>query len=68
MADLQDINKVRANIKRDLVFELGYVTPLLQASPEKANNAASKVSVSIKRVETLFKAFRSVHKKISGKN
>ena len=53
ITDLKDITKKRANTKSDLDFELNYVTPLLGASPEKANDIAPKVRDSIKKVESL---------------
>ena len=43
MVELQDLTKRRASAKRDLNFELEYVAPLLQASPEEANDVASRV-------------------------
>ena len=49
MADLQGLTKKRANAKREVDLELEDVTPLLQVSPEDANNIASMVNDSIKR-------------------
>ena len=68
MADLQDITRRRANIKHDLDFELSYMAPLLRPSLEEANDSASEVGDSIKRVESVIKTFKLVHKEYLEKN
>ena len=62
MAELQDLTRKRANAKRDVDLELGFVAPLLKVSPDDANDQASRINDSMKKVESLVKVFKAAHK------
>ena len=59
MGEVQDHTRKRANTKHNVDLKLEFVTPLLEVSPEDANDVASRVNDSIKRVESHIKIFRT---------
>ena len=62
MAELQDLTRKRANAKRDVDLELEFVAPLLKTNPDGANDVASRINDSMKKVESLVKVFKAAHK------
>ena len=50
IAKLQDLTRRRDNAKQDVDLEDGIMSPLLKVSPEDANDVASRVDDSMKKV------------------
>ena len=56
--ELQDLIRRRAIPKHEVDLELEYITPLLEACLEEANDVATRVNNSLKRVESHIKSFK----------
>ena len=56
--DIMGLMRRRADAKQEVDLELEFVDPLLEVSPEDANKVASRVDISIKRVESFIKIFQ----------